>query len=70
MGPIAAHIDDSCDELLQHHDQKPLDLDEAARLEAIERVRGWSGEIDAVLGYVPQTELPSIAEGNGRIVPR
>lgn len=69
-GAIAVHIDDSSDELLQQHDQKPLDLDEATRLEAIERVGGWSGEIDALLGYVPQAELPSIAEGNGRIVPR
>lgn len=67
---IAVHIDHSCDVLPQQRDQRPLDLDETARLEAIERVGGWSEEIDALLGYVPQANLPNIAEGNGRIVPR
>ena len=39
---ITAHIDDSRDGLLQQRDQRPLDLDEATQLEAIERVGGWS----------------------------
>jgi len=69
-GAIATHIEDSSDEMLQQRDQRPLDLDEAARLEAIERVGGWNGEIDALLGYVRQAERPSIADGNGRILPR
>lgn len=69
-GAIAAHIEDSSDGLLQRRDQRPLDLDEPARLKAIERVGGWNEEIDALLGNVRQAELPSIAEDNGRILPR
>jgi hypothetical protein len=69
-GAIAAYIEDASDGLLQQRDQKRLDLDESARLEAIKRVGGWNGEIDALLGYVPQAELPSIADDDGRILPR
>ena len=69
-GAIAVQIDDASDGLLQQQDQRPLILDEAARSEAIERVGGWNREIDALLGNVRQAELPSIAEGNGRILPR
>jgi len=69
-GAIAAHIEDSGDGLLQQRDARPLDVNEAARVEAIECVGGWNREIDALLGYIPQAELPSIVEDNGKILPR
>jgi hypothetical protein len=67
---IGEYAEDECSLLPQEQNGTPLDLDEPARLDAIARVGGWSAEIDAVLGYAPQAQLPAIAESNGRIVPR
>ncbi len=67
---IAEYFDDVGSSLPQERNGTPLDLDEPRRLDAIERVGGWSAEIDALLGNAPHAQLPDIAENKGRNVPR
>lgn len=67
---IAKYFDDGCSVRPQVRQGTPLELDDRARIDAIERVGGWSAEIDALLLHDPQTQLPDITQRNGRIVPR